>query len=107
MLFTVTPVPAKKPAVRPSHTLRSTGEELKIMQELLRHSTIRVTLDTYTQVVTTEKRNAHEAVVSLLLPPDVPSFARANHRSHSVISGRGFHHGRAPTADVDARSTSV
>ncbi|OLE16075.1 MAG: hypothetical protein AUG83_04465 [Acidobacteria bacterium 13_1_20CM_4_57_11] len=32
------------------------------MQELLRHSTIRVTLDTYTQAVTTEKRNAQEAV---------------------------------------------
>ena len=38
------------------------------MQELLRHSTIRVTLDTYTQAVTTEKRNAQEAVVSLLSP---------------------------------------
>jgi hypothetical protein len=41
------------------------------------------------------------------LPPDVPSFARANHRSHSVISGRALRHGRARTADVDARSTSV
>ena len=28
------------------------------MQELLRHSTIRVTLDTYTQAVTTKKRDA-------------------------------------------------
>jgi site-specific recombinase XerD len=51
-----------------STLLRSTGAELKIMQELLRHSTIRVTLDTYTQAVTTEKRNAQEAVVSLLFP---------------------------------------
>ena len=49
-------------------TLRSTGAELKIMRELLRHSTIRVTLDTYTQAVTTEKRNAQEAVVALLFP---------------------------------------
>lgn len=48
--------------------LRSTGAELKTMQELLRHSTIRVTLDTYTQAVTTEKRNAQEAVVALLFP---------------------------------------
>ena len=39
-----------------STLLRSTGAELTIMQELLRHSTIRVTLDTYTQAVTTEKR---------------------------------------------------
>jgi integrase len=37
-----------------STLLQSTGAELKIMQELLRHSTIRVTLDTYTQAVTTE-----------------------------------------------------
>jgi site-specific recombinase XerD len=53
--------------------LRSTGAELKIMQELLRHSTIRVTLDTYTQAVTTEKRNAQEAVVSLLFPEKAQS----------------------------------
>lgn len=51
-----------------STLLRSTGAELKIMQELLRHSTIRVTLDTYTQAVTKEKRNAQEAVVALLFP---------------------------------------
>jgi integrase len=46
-----------------STLLRSTGAELKIMQELLRHSTIRVTLDTYTQAVTTEKRSGCCAVV--------------------------------------------
>lgn len=51
-----------------STLLRSTGAELKIMQELLRHSTIRVTLDTYTQAVTTDKRNAQDAVVALLCP---------------------------------------
>jgi integrase len=51
-----------------STLLRSTGAELKIMQELLRHSTIRVTLDTYTQAVTTEKRNAQDAVAALLCP---------------------------------------
>ncbi len=51
-----------------STLLRSTGAELKIMQELLRHSTIRVTLDTYTQAVTAEKRTAQAAVVALLFP---------------------------------------
>lgn len=51
-----------------STLLRSTGAELKIMQELLRHSTIRVMLDTYTQAVTSEKRTAQEAVVALLCP---------------------------------------
>jgi hypothetical protein len=51
-----------------STLLRSTGAELKTMQDLLRHSTIRVTLDTYTQAVTTEKRKAQEAMVALLFP---------------------------------------
>jgi site-specific recombinase XerD len=51
-----------------STLLRSTGAELKIMQELLRHSTIRVTLDTYTQAVTTAKRTAQDAVAALLFP---------------------------------------
>jgi len=50
-----------------STLLRATGAELKVMQELMRHSTIRVTLDTYTQAVTTKKRAAQTAVVSLLI----------------------------------------
>lgn len=50
-----------------STLLRATGAELKVMQELMRHSTIRVTLDTYTQAVTTEKRAAQTAVVALFL----------------------------------------
>ena len=50
------------------HTSSIYWAELKIMQELLRHSTIRVTLDTYTQAVTAEKRTAQEAVVALLFP---------------------------------------
>jgi integrase len=50
-----------------STLLRATGAELKVMQELMRHSTIRVTLDTYTQAVTTEKRSAQAAVVRLFV----------------------------------------
>jgi hypothetical protein len=38
----------------------------------MRHSTIRVTLDTYTQAVTTEKRTAQEAVFALLFPQKTP-----------------------------------
>ena len=37
------------------------------MQELMRHSTICVTLDTYTQAVTSEKRATQTAVVSLFV----------------------------------------
>ncbi len=35
-----------------STLLRHVGAELKVMQELLRHASVRVTLDTYTQAVT-------------------------------------------------------
>jgi site-specific recombinase XerD len=65
-------LPSKSPRW---HTFRHTystllwavGADLKVMQELLRHSTIRVTLDTYTQAVTAAKRTAHTAVVSLIV----------------------------------------
>lgn len=50
-----------------STLLRATGAGLKVMQELMRHSTIRVTLDTYTQAVTTEKRSAQTAVARLFV----------------------------------------
>ena len=44
------------------------GTNLKVMQELLRHSTIRLTLDTYTQAVTAAKRAAQKKVVTLISP---------------------------------------
>ncbi|SRR6266550_5259045 len=53
--------------LRKSPGFTTVAVELKVMQELMRHSTIRVTLDTYTQAVTTEKRAAQTAVVSLFL----------------------------------------
>jgi integrase len=50
-----------------STLLRATGAEIKVMQELLRHASARVTLDTYTQANTEQKRNAQSAVVRLLV----------------------------------------
>jgi integrase len=49
-----------------STLLRSVGTEFKVMQELLRHSTIRSTLDVYTQAVTSAKQNAQAAVMALV-----------------------------------------
>jgi integrase len=49
-----------------STLLRSVGTEFKVMQELLRHSTIRSTLDVYTQAVTSAKQNAQAAVITLV-----------------------------------------
>jgi integrase len=49
-----------------STLLRSVGTEFKVMQELLRHSSLRSTLDVYTQAVTPAKHAAQAAVVSLV-----------------------------------------
>jgi integrase len=54
-----------------STLLRSVGTEFKVMQELLRHSTLRSTLDVYTQAITPAKRAAQAAVVSLFFASDV------------------------------------
>ena len=48
-----------------STLLRLVGADIKVMQELLRHASSRVTMDTYTQAVTSAKRLAQSAVVSL------------------------------------------
>lgn len=50
-----------------STLLRATGADIKVMQELLRHASARVTLDTYTQAVTDKKRKAQTKVVRLLI----------------------------------------
>lgn len=52
-----------------STLLRATGADIKVMQELMRHASTRVTLDTYTQAITEQKRKAQSAVVQLLLNP--------------------------------------
>jgi site-specific recombinase XerD len=44
--------------------LRSLGVEFKVMQELMRHSSLRSTLDVYTQAVGPAKRAAQAAVLS-------------------------------------------
>ena len=41
--------------------------DVKITQELLRHSSIKVTMDLYAQAVSEEKRVAHSNVVQLLV----------------------------------------
>jgi integrase len=49
-----------------STLLRSVGTEFKVMQELLRHSTLRSTLVVYTQAITPAKHAAQAAVMSLV-----------------------------------------
>jgi integrase len=50
--------------------LRSVGTEFKAMQELLRDSSFRSTLDVYTQAVTPAKHAAQAAVMSLVFSSD-------------------------------------
>jgi hypothetical protein len=51
-----------------SSVLKSNGEDAKVVQELLRHSTARMTLDTYTQALSPQKRAAQSKVVSMIRP---------------------------------------
>jgi integrase len=50
-----------------STLLRSLGTDIKVQQDLIRHSSARLTLDTYTQSVTPAKREAQDAVIRLLI----------------------------------------
>jgi len=50
-----------------STLLRATGADIKVMQELLRHASARLTLDTYTQAITDKKRRTQTKVVRLLV----------------------------------------
>jgi integrase len=47
--------------------LKQVGADIKVMQELLRHSSVRCTLDTYTQAIMPAKRAAQSAVLSMIL----------------------------------------
>jgi integrase len=49
-----------------STMLRGAGADIKVQQELLRHSTIQSTLNTYTQAVSEQKRAANTMVVGIL-----------------------------------------
>jgi integrase len=44
------------------------GEDIKTIQELLRHSNYKVTPDVYTQAMTKAKREAQTRVVRMILP---------------------------------------
>jgi integrase len=51
-----------------STLLGANGEDPKVAQELLRHSSIKVTVDIYTQAVTATKRKAQSRVVEMIVP---------------------------------------
>jgi integrase len=54
--------------------LRALGVDIKVAQELMRHSSCRTTLDVYTRAVDQQKRVASLKVVAWMLPLDVEKF---------------------------------
>jgi integrase len=48
--------------------LKANGEDVKTVQELLRHANSRITLDVYTQAVNSHKRAAQSKVVKMMVP---------------------------------------
>jgi site-specific recombinase XerD len=58
------------------HTFRHTfstllianGEDIKVVQELMRHGTARITVEIYSQAITKIKRRAQTRVVRMIMP---------------------------------------
>jgi integrase len=69
------------------HTLRrslatlliSNGENVKVVQNQLRHTTPKITLDLYAQAVSADQQRAHARVVKMVLPKSLPQKLKARH----------------------------
>ena len=48
--------------------LKANGEDVKTVQELLRHANSRITLEVYTQAVTSNRPAAQSKVVRMMIP---------------------------------------
>jgi Phage integrase family len=62
--------------------LRSLGIDIKVAQELMRHSSCRTTLDVYTRAVDEQKREASLRVVEFMLPLEVQKLQHPSAPSH-------------------------
>jgi len=95
-----------------STLLRSVGTEFKAMQELLRHSSFRSTLDVYTQAVTPAKHAAQAAVMSLVFSSDEDGATRvagqeALDRLKRAQKGRETRPFRAPNGFNEIRLSAL
>lgn len=59
--------------IRSATLLKANGEDVKVVQESLRHANSRITLDVYTQGLMPTKRQAHGRVVKSFLAPNGPT----------------------------------
>jgi integrase len=57
--------------------LKSSGADVKVVQESLRHANGRITMDLYTQALSEDKRTAQTKVVQMILPKESPSHQMA------------------------------
>jgi integrase len=48
--------------------LKANGEEVKTVQEILRHANSRITMDIYAQAMTPVKRQAQQKVLEMIMP---------------------------------------
>jgi integrase len=55
--------------------LKSNGEDIKTVQEILRHANSKITMDIYAQAVTPAKQHAQNKVLQMILPDG--KYARA------------------------------
>jgi integrase len=78
--------------------LSSLGVDIKVAQELMRHSSCRTTLDVYTRAVDQQKGEASLNVVGWMLPVDLQKFQhpsapsdtqKANRRCRQVFASKG------------------
>jgi integrase len=56
--------------------LKSSGADVKVVQDSLRHANARITMEMYTQALTQDKRTAQTKVVQMMLPKAAPPLAR-------------------------------
>jgi integrase len=74
------------------HTLRrslatlliSNGENVKVTQSQLRHTTPKITLELYAQTVSADHQKAHKKVVRMVLPTKFPQKLKAQSATASV-----------------------
>ena len=67
-----------------STLLRSMGADIKVQQELLRHSTVQSTMNVYTQAVSEQKRIANSTVVGLLFGRSAFALTNGNQQAMSA-----------------------
>jgi len=57
--------------------LISNGENVKVTQSQLRHTTPKITLELYAQAVSADQQKAHKKVVRMVLPRHFPERLKA------------------------------